>query len=772
MSSDGCLTLRSHLLVNSFCSSSKLSAADCGATPPLRSTLMGEPLSPIAYTIDALPMLPPATGSHHPLVGNASLTSSAAGEEHTEPLSHPALTALHHGPADISPELGSSSHTIAQEFSPVCSAIHRIPSSVRAAAERGGAIFGSRNQSLSSYPATLSNPWHYIKYTDLVIQETPFEAGASGSVHQASMGGIGPFSGKMFAVKRIRLNCLFPTLESESALSSPTATGSGLPAPNDSPMSTSGPQLPLVESALHHANILALNTQPRHRQMHSILHRELQMLHSEYRSAHVVKVYNAFFIPERCCLDLVMEFMDLGCLDKLMRVHLDVASQLHHSPTGSDSSPSMSSSKISSPTHQPLTSASGGEQSANTRMEKAESLISEQRESISFDVLSSPSGVAGTTSAEPPIGSQASSFGIASAPSSAVRCAPPALRSLVTAAPPMPLLDNQSDNYSLSEQPTVRRMPLPERVLAIVAEQVLRGIHDMHQRGHVHRDIKPQNILVNMLGVVKLSDFGLLESLPAHNDQIGANRSFGRQMPVSSGGDESTNGDDDEVIGLCSGTDKYMSPERQRGEPHGKPSDIWSLGVTLAECALGKYPVDLSDCQDEFERMDRMTHINVRAAIDAVVAQRKKEEEAMQLSMSCSTSLPSAASAGLSSGEPGDEASHSTLQHLSEYCVDFIQQCLAVNPAARPTALELQKHKFLNQWKDVFDFSACIRRMQRSEHRAHVLQNKLRARQLQKRLRDRPNVFTRDADGHSKNYDADGLRKLEEAVQRYSTTSV
>jgi serine/threonine protein kinase len=41
------------------------------------------------------------------------------------------------------------------------------------------------------------------------------------------------------------------------------------------------------------------------------------------------------------------------------------------------------------------------------------------------------------------------------------------------------------------------------------------------------------------------------------------------------------------------GTFMYMSPERLKGEEHGFDSDIWSLGVSIAECAIGRFPFDL-----------------------------------------------------------------------------------------------------------------------------------------------------------------------------------
>jgi len=55
-------------------------------------------------------------------------------------------------------------------------------------------------------------------------------------------------------------------------------------------------------------------------------------------------------------------------------------------------------------------------------------------------------------------------------------------------------------------------------------------------------------------------------------------------------------GTNKDVYTTFQGTQLYMSPERLRGEEHSFNSDIWSLGVTLAECAIGKFPFEVKDC--------------------------------------------------------------------------------------------------------------------------------------------------------------------------------
>ncbi|KAL4157469.1 hypothetical protein PRNP1_006491 [Phytophthora ramorum] len=103
---------------------------------------------------------------------------------------------------------------------------------------------------------------------------------------------------------------------------------------------------------------------------------------------------------------------------------------------------------------------------------------------------------------------------------------------------------------------------VPERVVAAIALQVLTGLGHLKRVRHVHRDIKPQNILVQQDGSVKLTDFGLARELCSSTSMA--------QTFV--------------------GTFKYMAPERVQNEPYDYKSDVWSLGLVLIECATQTFP--------------------------------------------------------------------------------------------------------------------------------------------------------------------------------------
>jgi eukaryotic-like serine/threonine-protein kinase len=105
-----------------------------------------------------------------------------------------------------------------------------------------------------------------------------------------------------------------------------------------------------------------------------------------------------------------------------------------------------------------------------------------------------------------------------------------------------------------------------ERTLEVL-EQAGHALQAAHERGLVHRDVKPGNILITATGRVKLTDFGIAKMVDA--------------APVTR-------------TGMVMGTAHYIAPEQATGQEAGPASDVYSLGVVGYECLTGRRPF-LSD---------------------------------------------------------------------------------------------------------------------------------------------------------------------------------
>src|SRR5688572_30996275 len=108
-----------------------------------------------------------------------------------------------------------------------------------------------------------------------------------------------------------------------------------------------------------------------------------------------------------------------------------------------------------------------------------------------------------------------------------------------------------------------------------VAVQVASGLAAAHAAGVVHRDVKPENVMLRPDGIVKVLDFGLAKLTgpqPANGSAVPA------QHRVRS------------ETGVVLGTPTYMSPEQARGLEVDERTDVWSLGVVLYEMAAGRAP--------------------------------------------------------------------------------------------------------------------------------------------------------------------------------------
>ena len=116
---------------------------------------------------------------------------------------------------------------------------------------------------------------------------------------------------------------------------------------------------------------------------------------------------------------------------------------------------------------------------------------------------------------------------------------------------------------------------LPAKIVEL-GGQIAKALSAAHAAGIVHRDVKPENIMVRADGYVKVLDFGL-----AHQSE---NRTD------TGSGDQTTRTNFDTAPGTLLGTPSYMAPEQAKGLSAGSPIDVFALGVVLYEMAAGRRP--------------------------------------------------------------------------------------------------------------------------------------------------------------------------------------
>jgi len=124
--------------------------------------------------------------------------------------------------------------------------------------------------------------------------------------------------------------------------------------------------------------------------------------------------------------------------------------------------------------------------------------------------------------------------------------------------------------------------PFPPRIAALVALEIAHGLEELHARGLVHRDLKPDNVLLGRAGEVKIGDFGI-----AHDPKEPSLTDTGVSM----------------------GTPDYMSPEQLRGERVDYRADLFAFGALLYELVTGKPPFQQPDPADSQAEPSRIVRI-------------------------------------------------------------------------------------------------------------------------------------------------------------------
>ena len=110
-----------------------------------------------------------------------------------------------------------------------------------------------------------------------------------------------------------------------------------------------------------------------------------------------------------------------------------------------------------------------------------------------------------------------------------------------------------------------KRGVLPEQDLARLGAGAAAGLAHAHERGVIHRDVKPHNVLIDAYGEPKLTDFGIARALDATTSHATRTGSY-------------------------LGTALYSAPEQLQGQGVTPKSDVYSLGVTLYQAAVGEVP--------------------------------------------------------------------------------------------------------------------------------------------------------------------------------------
>jgi eukaryotic-like serine/threonine-protein kinase len=105
---------------------------------------------------------------------------------------------------------------------------------------------------------------------------------------------------------------------------------------------------------------------------------------------------------------------------------------------------------------------------------------------------------------------------------------------------------------------------LDTREAATIVEAAARGLDAAHSIGLVHRDVKPENVLLGIDGIVRITDFGLARAAAT------ASTTFG--------------------TGVLVGSPHYVAPEAVRGEALDPRADVYALGIVLFECLVGRPP--------------------------------------------------------------------------------------------------------------------------------------------------------------------------------------
>ncbi|XP_048515269.1 dual specificity mitogen-activated protein kinase kinase dSOR1 isoform X2 [Athalia rosae] len=205
---------------------------------------------------------------------------------------------------------------------------------------------------------------------------------------------------------------------------------------------------------------------------------------------------------------------------------------------------------------------------------------------------------------------------------------------------------------------------IPESILGTITAAVLKGLSYLRDKHAImHRDVKPSNILVNSAGEIKICDFGVSGQLI------------------------------DSMANSFVGTRSYMSPERLQGTHYSVQSDIWSLGLSLVEMAIGMYPIPSPDAR----------------TLASIFGSRPNQSPAENAPTN-NVSTPTSQSPAHNASSPRPMAIFELLDYIvnepppklpagifSNSFTDFVDRCLKKNPAERADLKTLMNHEWIRE---------------------------------------------------------------------------